>query len=104
MELFLDIKKFQRRFTKAHEVPRTDDPFFGLPESVDRKEFSRFYRVMAAENMEELNDISLDELVSMWGESYKFSQYFEGGKDLGSAAAKFLENETTPVIKRRRIL
>ena len=104
MELFLDMKKFQRRFAKAQGVPKSSDPFFGLPDTVDRDSFSRFYRVMAAENMEELEDISLEELLDMWSKSYQYADYFEGGIDLSSKAVKFLASSTAPAIKRRRVL
>lgn len=71
---FLDVKKFASGIVQQKEI--SDLRFAGLPASIDKSEFEKFYRVMCAKEAAEIKDISTEEVIAMFKNISVFGQYF----------------------------
>lgn len=72
----LNVEKFATSIVQ-HECV-SDLRFAGLPSSIDRSEFEKFYRVMCAKKSAEVEDISTEDIAAMFKNISAFGQYFFG--------------------------
>lgn len=73
-----------------------------LPDEIDKDKFETFFRIMEASAPEDIEDISLEEIISMWNYLNEFVPLFEEKECLASMALRQLPSKHS--VMRRRIL
>lgn len=73
---------------------------YSIPDTVDAEKFQMFYRIMEAQSPDEIDDISIEDIISLWDNVQEFSSYFEEKRSLVSAIVCNLPNKKS-IIKRR---
>lgn len=86
MQLFLDDEKFLQKFSDAKDYGRGDSFDWkerlckgrGLKTPEDQRAFNTFYKVMEASRPEDLDGISIEEVLDCWCRRDDFEVAFQG--------------------------
>lgn len=96
----LNTRKLGNYLRKAENLAPEVSDFAGLPESVDKKSFELFYRVMCAKTPSEIEDISLEQVIALYALIPEYSEFFEAKENpLVNARENLLHAKS--VLKRR---
>lgn len=86
LQLFLDEKKFLQNFHQISSLGlgKDYDPLENVlgkkPTSEKQKVFNLFAKIMMAKSTKDLEDVTIDEVISCWDAKEEFAQLFEGRK------------------------
>jgi len=69
MALQLDFRKLKRELSKLEDL---DTEQVYLPETIDRDKFAKFERMLKAKTPDEISDISVEDLISMYSDLEDF--------------------------------
>lgn len=93
----LNLKSAVQQVLDAKALNISD---YSIPDTVDAEKFQMFYRIMEAQSPDEIDDISIEDVISLWANVQEFSSYFEEKRSLVSAIVRNLPNKKS-IIKRR---
>ena len=72
-----------------------------LDESVDEEKFKVFFRIMKAKDPEEILDISVEEIISLYEYVGDFSKYFHEKPSYAERYAERLKSKRTVLLGRK---
>ena len=97
--LTLDLERLEKEFLEVKATPPDD---FSLPKGMDRERFLRFIQLMNCQSEEELEEISMEDIVELFAFCDEYAECLLDGDEEIASRKKAVEKARSAM--NRRIL